>query len=182
MRVEASRSCRAAWDLAAYITACALSAPYVRFHTLSLSYCATDLLQAEEALRWLLTRANAEYKKRFGKLLSEQGVILHWIAKAHIDIDAARLIVLNAAAAIDTGNAKSALVEIAQAKILVPNMALEIIDKAVQTYGAQGIGQDTPLAAMWAHVRTVRIAAGLMKRIWSSWGGRRTGERQRQVL
>jgi acyl-CoA dehydrogenase len=68
--------------------------------------------------------------------------------------------VLNAAAAIDSGDAKSALVEIAQAKILVPNMALEVIDKAVQTYGAQGICQDTPLAAMWAHVRTVRIADG----------------------
>lgn len=87
-------------------------------------------------------------------------MILHWIAKARIDIDAARLIVLNAAAAIDSGDAKSALVEIAQAKILVPNMALEVIDKAVQTYGAQGICQDTPLAAMWAHVRTVRIADG----------------------
>lgn len=67
---------------------------------------------------------------------------------------------LNAAAAIDAGDAKSALVEIAQAKILVPNMALEVIDKAVQTYGAQGVCQDTPLAAMWAHVRTVRIADG----------------------
>ena len=87
-------------------------------------------------------------------------MILHWIAKARIDIDAARLIVLNAAAAIDAGDAKSALVEIAQAKILVPNTALEVIDKAVQTYGAQGVCQDTPLAAMWAHVRTVRIADG----------------------
>lgn len=67
---------------------------------------------------------------------------------------------LNAAAAIDTGDAKSALVEIAQAKILVPNMALDVIDRAVQTFGAQGICQDTPLAQMWAHVRTVRIADG----------------------
>lgn len=119
-----------------------------------------NVRQAEEALRWLLTRANAPHKRPFGKQLSEQGVILHWIAKARIDIDAARLIVLNAAAAIDAGDAKSALVEIAQAKILVPNMALEVIDKAVQTYGAEGICQDTPLAAMWAHVRTVRIADG----------------------
>lgn len=66
-------------------------------------------------------------------------------------IDAARLIVLNAAAAIDAGDAKTALVEIAQAKILVPSMALEVIDRAVQTYGAQGICQDTPLAYMWAN-------------------------------
>lgn len=87
-------------------------------------------------------------------------MILHWIAKARIDIDAARLIVLNAAAAIDSGDAKSALVEIAQAKILVPNVALEIIDRAVQVHGGEGVCQDTPLAAMWAHVRTVRIADG----------------------
>ncbi|KAF2176219.1 acyl-CoA dehydrogenase family member 11 [Zopfia rhizophila CBS 207.26] len=115
---------------------------------------------AEEALRWLLTRANAEHKKPFGKLLSQQGVILQWIAKSRIEIDAARLIVLNAAAAIDSGDVKTALVEIAQAKILVPNMALTVIDRAVQTYGAQGVCQDTPLAYMWAQVRTVRIADG----------------------
>lgn len=105
-------------------------------------------------------RANAEHKQPFGKLLSQQGVILQWIAKSRIEIDAARLIVLNAAAAIDAGDAKSALVEIAQAKILVPSMALEVIDRAVQTYGAQGVCQDTPLAYMWAQVRTVRIADG----------------------
>jgi acyl-CoA dehydrogenase len=111
-------------------------------------------------LNWLLTRANAEHKKPFGKLLSQQGVILQWIAKSRIEIDAARLIVLNAAAAIDAGNAKQALMEIAQAKILVPNMALDVIDRAVQTYGAEGVCQDTPLAYMWAQVRTVRIADG----------------------
>ncbi|KAF2022102.1 acyl-CoA dehydrogenase NM domain-like protein [Aaosphaeria arxii CBS 175.79] len=115
---------------------------------------------AEEALRWLLTRANAPHKQPFGKQLSEQGVILQWMAKSRIEIDAARLIVLNAAAAIDAGNAKTALVEIAQAKILVPNMALDVIDRAVQTHGAEGICQDTPLAYMWAQVRTVRIADG----------------------
>ncbi|OCK76844.1 acyl-CoA dehydrogenase NM domain-like protein [Lepidopterella palustris CBS 459.81] len=115
---------------------------------------------AEEALSWLLTRANAEHKKPFGKLLSKQGVILQWIAKSRIEIDAARLIVLNAAAAIDAANAKAALVEIAQAKILIPNMALTVIDRAVQIYGAQGVCQDTPLALMWAKVRTVRIADG----------------------
>lgn len=115
---------------------------------------------AEEALTWLLTRANAQHKKPFGKLLSEQGVILSWIAKSRIEIDAARLIVLNAAAAIDAGDAKLALVEIAQAKILVPNMALTVIDRAVQTYGAAGVCQDTPLAGMWASIRTIRIADG----------------------
>lgn len=67
---------------------------------------------------------------------------------------------LNAAAAIDAGNAKEALVEIAQAKILVPTMALEVIDRAVQTFGGEGVCQDTPLAYMWAQVRTLRLADG----------------------
>ena len=94
-------------------------------------------------------------KSPFEKLLSSQGVILQWIAESRIGIDAARLIVLNAAAAIDSANAKATSVEIAQAKILVPNMALTVIDRAVQTYGAQDICQDTPLAYIWATVRTV---------------------------
>lgn len=116
--------------------------------------------KAEEALNYMLTRANAPHKKPFGKLLSQQGVILQWIAQSRIAIDSARLIVLNAAAAIDAGSAKSALSEIAEAKILVPNVALEVIDRAVQIHGAQGMGQDTPLAQSWAHVRTVRVADG----------------------
>lgn len=70
---------------------------------ITLTYRMSYISQAEEALRWLLTRANAEHKKPFGKLLSQQGVILQWIAKSRIEIDAARLIVLNAAAAIDAG-------------------------------------------------------------------------------
>ncbi|KAF2691666.1 acyl-CoA dehydrogenase NM domain-like protein [Lentithecium fluviatile CBS 122367] len=115
---------------------------------------------AEEALRWMLMRANADHKQPFGKPLSQQGVILQWIAKSRVEIDAARLIVLNAAAAIDAGDAKSALVEIAQAKILVPSMACEVIDRAVQIHGGQGVSQDTPLAYMWAMVRTIRFADG----------------------
>lgn len=108
----------------------------------------------------MLERANAEHKKPFGKLLSQQGVILQWIAQSRISIDSTRLIVLNAAAAIDAGSAKSALSEIAEAKILVPNVALEVIDRAVQIHWAQGMGQDTPFAQSWAHVRTVRVADG----------------------
>lgn len=154
----------------------------------TLSILTNPPLQAEEALRWLLTRANAPHKQPFGKLLSSQGVILHWIAQSRISIDAARLIVLNAAAAIDAGDAKTALVEIAQAKILVPNTALDVIDKAVQVYGAQGVCQDTPLAAMWAHVRTVRIADGpdeahleQLGRRENRRAGEAAGEIQRQM-
>ena len=77
-----------------------------------------------------------------------------------MEIDASRLIVLNAAIKIDNGDAKAALLEIAQSKVLVPNMALTVIDRAVQTHGAMGVCQDTPLANMWAHIRTLRIADG----------------------
>ncbi|KAL2219859.1 acyl-CoA dehydrogenase family protein [Thermoascus aurantiacus ATCC 26904] len=115
---------------------------------------------AEKALEWLVARVNDERKKPFGKTLSSHGVILEWIAKSRIEIDAARLVVLNAAIKIDNGDAKGALKEIAEAKVLVPQMALTVIDRAVQAYGAAGVCQDTPLAYLWALVRTLRIADG----------------------
>ncbi|KAJ5619026.1 Acyl-CoA oxidase/dehydrogenase type 1 [Penicillium lagena] len=115
---------------------------------------------AEKAVEWLITRVNDERKKPFGQPLSAHGVILEWIAKSRIEIDAARLIVLNAAVKIDQGDAKSALKEIAQAKVLAPQSALAVIDRAVQAYGAAGVCQDTPLAYLWAGIRTLRIADG----------------------
>lgn len=115
---------------------------------------------AEKALEWLIARVNDERKQTFGKPLATHGVILEWIAKSRIEIDAARLIVLNAAIKIDQGDAKSALKEIAQAKVLVPQAALTVIDRAVQAYGAAGVCQDTPLAYSWAMIRTLRIADG----------------------
>ncbi|KOS21301.1 Acyl-CoA dehydrogenase family member 11 [Escovopsis weberi] len=115
---------------------------------------------AEQALDWMLMRINDEAKKPFGKLLREHGVILEWIAKSRIEIDAARLVVLNAAIKIDQLGAKSALKEIAEAKVLVPQTALRVIDRAIQAFGAAGVSQDTPLANMWAGVRTLRLADG----------------------
>ncbi|KAJ5851596.1 uncharacterized protein N7529_010981 [Penicillium soppii] len=115
---------------------------------------------AERALEWLIARVNDDRKKTFGQPLVAHGVILEWIAKSRIEVDAARFVVLNAAIKIDQGNAKSALKEIAQAKVLVPQTALAIIDRAVQAYGAAGVCQDTPLAYLWAGIRTLRIADG----------------------
>ncbi len=115
---------------------------------------------AEKALEWMIARVNDPRKKTFGKSLSEHGVILEWIAKSRLEIDAARLIVLNAAMKIDEKDAKNALKEIAEAKVLVPSMALTVIDRAVQSYGGAGVCQDTPLANMWAQIRTLRIADG----------------------
>lgn len=105
-------------------------------------------------------RATDPRKKPFKKALSEHGVILEWIAKSRIDIDAARMVVLNAAAMIDDHGAKGALKEIAEAKILVPKVTLEIIDRAIQAFGGAGVSQDTPLANMWANSRTLRIVDG----------------------
>lgn len=115
---------------------------------------------AETALEWMIARVNDPRKKTFGKSLNEHGVILEWIAKSRLEIDAARLIVLNAAMKIDEKDAKNALKEIAEAKVLVPTMALIVIDRAVQSYGGAGVCQDTPLASMWAQIRTLRIADG----------------------
>ena len=115
---------------------------------------------AEKALEWMLSRINDPDKKPFGKLLNEHGVILEWVAKSRLEIDSARLIVLNAAIKIDESNAKGALKEIAEAKVLVPQMALTVIDRAVQSFGGAGVCQDTPLANMWAQIRTLRIADG----------------------
>jgi len=115
---------------------------------------------AERALEWMIARVNDERKMPFGVPLKSHGVILEWIARSRIEIDASRLIVLNAAIKIDSKDAKAALKEIAQAKVLVPNMALTVIDRAVQAHGAMGVCQDTPLANMWAQIRTLRIADG----------------------
>ncbi|KAH8898502.1 acyl-CoA dehydrogenase NM domain-like protein [Thozetella sp. PMI_491] len=115
---------------------------------------------AERALEWMLMRINDPHKTPFGKQLREHGVILEWVAKSRIEIDAARLIVLNAAIKMDEQGPKAALTEIAQAKVLVPQTALTVIDRAVQSFGGAGVSQDTPLANMWAQIRTLRLADG----------------------
>lgn len=108
----------------------------------------------------MLMRINDERKKPFGKTLREHGVIIEWVAKSRLEIDAARLVVLNAAIKMDEHGPKRALKEIAQAKVLVPQMALTVIDRAVQAFGGAGVSQDTPLASMWAGIRTLRLADG----------------------
>jgi acyl-CoA dehydrogenase len=115
---------------------------------------------AEKALDYFLARINDERKKPFGKLLSEHGIMIERIAKSRIEIDSARLVVLNAAIAIDNADAKAALKEIAIAKVLVPQALLNVIDRAIQAYGGAGVSQDTPLAKMYSNGRTMRIVDG----------------------
>ena len=115
---------------------------------------------AEKALEYFLARINDPRKKPFGKQLHEHGVMLERVARSRIDIDACRLQVLNAAIMIDSKDAKFALKEIAEAKVLIPDMLLQVIDRAIQAYGGAGVSQDTPLPNMYAHGRTMRIVDG----------------------
>ncbi|KAL4938856.1 hypothetical protein BDV06DRAFT_200035 [Aspergillus oleicola] len=115
---------------------------------------------AEKALEYFLARVNDPRKKPFGKQLSEHGIMLDRIARSRIEIDAARLAVLNAAIMIDQGDAKHALKEIAEVKVQVPAVLSEVLDRAIQAYGAGGVSQDTPLAEMYSGARTMRIVDG----------------------
>ncbi|RDW83881.1 uncharacterized protein DSM5745_04207 [Aspergillus mulundensis] len=115
---------------------------------------------AEKALEYFLARVNDPRKRPFGKQLSEHGIMLERIARSRIEIDAARLAVLNAAIMIDQGDAKHALKEIAEVKVQVPRMLQEIVDRAIQAYGAGGVSQDFPLANMASGARTMRIVDG----------------------
>lgn len=115
---------------------------------------------AEKALEWFLARIQDPAKKPFGQLLSAHGMILERVARSRVEIDAARLAVLNAAIKIDEGDAKSALKEISEVKVMVPGVLLDVLDRAMQAYGGAGVSQDTPLASMWASARTMRIVDG----------------------
>jgi acyl-CoA dehydrogenase len=87
-------------------------------------------------------------------------VIREWIAEARIEIESARLLVMKAAEMIDTVGQKEARNYIAMIKVAVPQMALKIVDRAIQVYGAAGVGPDFPLASLYARLRTLRIVDG----------------------
>lgn len=125
-------------------------------------------------------RINDPKKTTFGKQLREHGVILDWVAKSRLEIDAARFVVLNAAIQMDIHGPKAALREIAEAKVLVPQMALTVIDRAVQSFGGAGVSQDTPLAYMWAGIRTLRLADG-PDEVHMQQMGRNENKRGREV-
>ena len=121
-------------------------------------HCMRAIGMAERALQLMIKRSLT--RNAFGKELARQGVIQDWIAQARINIDQARLLVLKTAWLIDNQGAKAARKEIAAIKVVVPRMAQEIIDNAIQAHGGAGVSQDTPLAAMYAGVRVLRIVDG----------------------
>ncbi len=121
-------------------------------------HCMRAIGMAERALSLMIKRTIG--RETFGKELVQQGVIQEWIAQARIDIEQARLLVLKAAWMIDNVGAKGARKEIAAIKVAVPQMTERIIDHAIQSYGGAGVSQDTPLAGLYAGIRTLRIVDG----------------------
>jgi acyl-CoA dehydrogenase len=121
-------------------------------------HCMRLIGAAERSLELMCERSDA--RNAFGKSLAEQGVIRQWIAEARCSIDQARLLVLKAAWRMDTAGNKAARKEIAMIKAVVPQMALNVIDRAIQVHGAAGVSQDTPLAGFWIAARSLRLADG----------------------
>lgn len=113
---------------------------------------------AERSLEAMCKRVRS--RVAFGKTLAEQGTIRSDIAKSRIEIEQARLLTLMAAYKMDTVGNKEAAAEIAMIKVAVPNMALKVIDRAIQAHGAAGVSEDFGLAASWAACRAIRFADG----------------------
>jgi acyl-CoA dehydrogenase len=121
-------------------------------------HCMRLIGQAERALEMMCRRVKS--RVAFGKPIAEQGTIMADIANSRIEIDQARLLTLNAARIMDTVGNKAARAEIAMIKIVAPNLALRVIDRAIQAHGGAGVCQDFELAGMWANSRTLRLADG----------------------
>ena len=121
-------------------------------------HCMRLIGAAERALEEMCRRVVE--RAPFGKPLANQGVIREWIADSRIDIEQARLLTLKAAYMMDTVGNKEAKAEIAMIKVTAPNMALRVIDRAIQAFGAAGVSDDFTLAAQWANARTLRLADG----------------------
>jgi acyl-CoA dehydrogenase len=121
-------------------------------------HCMRLIGAAERALELLCKRV--QEREAFGRPLSSQGVIKEWIADSRIEIEQSRLLTLKAAYMMDTVGNKEAKTEIAMIKVVAPNMALRVIDRAIQAFGGAGVSDDFPLAAMWANSRTLRLADG----------------------
>ncbi|MEH0059439.1 acyl-CoA dehydrogenase family protein [Auritidibacter ignavus] len=121
-------------------------------------HCMRTIGAAERALDLMITRAQS--RETFGQPLSERANIQDWIAESRIEIEMNRLLVLKAAWLMDTVGNREARTEIAAIKVAAPNMALKVIDRAIQVHGGGGVTNDFPLAEFWAAQRTLRLADG----------------------
>jgi acyl-CoA dehydrogenase len=121
-------------------------------------HCMRQIGVAERALETLCQRAMT--RVAFGKAIAEQGVTRHWIGESRMEIDQARLLTLYAAHKMDQVGNKAARAEIAMIKVVAPNMAQKVIDRAIQVCGGGGVSQEFHLAKAYAHARTIRLADG----------------------
>ena len=121
-------------------------------------HCMRSIGAAEKALELMCQRAVS--REAFGKPLAELGGNYDVIADSRIEIEMCRLLTFKAAYLMDTIGNKAARDAISQIKVAVPNMALRVIDRAIQMHGAAGISQDFPLASLWTSQRTLRLADG----------------------
>ena len=123
-------------------------------------HCMRALGAGEVAIELMCKRGMDPNKVAFGKNLAQLGANFDYIAESRIELNAARFLTLDAAVKMDTVGNKIAASEIAQIKVYAPNVALKIIDRAIQIHGGEGVSQLTPLASMYAHMRTLRLADG----------------------
>jgi acyl-CoA dehydrogenase len=121
-------------------------------------HCMRCIGVAERALEAMCRRVLD--RVAFGRPLAEQGVIREWIADSRLEIEQARLLTLKAAHLMDTVGHQGAAIEISGIKVVAPNTALRVVDRAIQAHGAGGVSDDFPLARMWAGLRTLRFADG----------------------
>jgi acyl-CoA dehydrogenase len=121
-------------------------------------HCMRAIGMAERALELLCQRADS--RTTFGSPLSSRDNIRDWIAEARIEIEKSRLLILKTAWLMDTVGNREAKTEIAAIKVDAPNVALAVVDRAIQIHGGLGLTEDAPLAGFWAHLRAMRIADG----------------------
>jgi acyl-CoA dehydrogenase len=121
-------------------------------------HCMRSIGMAERALDLLCQRALQ--RTTFGKAVAENANVMDWIAEARIELEMIRLLTMKTAWLMDTVGNRHARVEIAAIKVAGPNVALKIIDRAIQIHGGGGVSDDFPLASMYAHQRTLRLADG----------------------
>jgi acyl-CoA dehydrogenase len=121
-------------------------------------HCMRAIGAAERALELMCKRAQS--RVTFGRPVSENANIQDWIAEARIEIEMVRLLTMKTAWLMDTVGNRHARVEIAAIKVAAPDVALRVLDRAIQVHGGGGVSDDFPLASFWAHLRTLRLADG----------------------
>jgi len=121
-------------------------------------HCMRLIGMAERGLELMCRRVSS--RVAFGGPIADQGVVQEWIAEARVRIEQARLLVLKTAWLMDTVGNRGAHTEIQAIKIATPLMTEWVLDKAIQAHGAGGVSQDFPLASLWTHARTLRLADG----------------------